>query len=374
MTSEIFPIDLKAQYLSIQPELDAAIARVLASGNFILGTEVEAFEREFAEYCEVAHAIGVDSGTSALQLSLLACGIGAGDEVITVSNTAVATVAAIELTGAKPVLVDLHPQTLTLDPSKLESALTSRARAVLPVHLYGCPADMNPILDIARAHQLFVIEDCAQAHGARYHGKSVGGWGHLSAFSFYPTKNLGAYGDGGAVLTNDPTLAEEVRLIRQYGWRGDHVSEQKGINARLDEMQAAILRVKLCHLDTWNARRRELAALYRTLLIDSDLDLPIEPPGSLHVYHQFVIRHPKRDALQVFLAKQGIHTQIHYPIPIHLQPAYRELKFNDLSVTETIANQILSLPLHPEMTNEMVMSVCNSIMKFHSIIQDRPAS
>lgn len=197
----------------------------------------------------------------------------------------------------------------------------------------------------------------------------MGGRGHLSAFSFYPTKNLGAYSDGGAVLTNDPTLSEQVKWMRQYGWRGGHVSEQKGINARLDEMQAAILRVKLCHLDTWNARRRELAALYRTLLIGSDLDLPIEPPDSLHVYHQFVIRHPKRDSLQAFLAEQGIHTQIHYPIPIHLQPAYLELKANPLPVTESIANQILSLPLYPEMTNDMAMAVCSSIMEFNSSIK-----
>lgn len=367
MNAEIFPIDLKAQYLSIQPEIDTAIARVLASGQFILGAEVDAFEREFAEYCSVDHAVGVDSGTSAIQLSLLACGIGAGDEVITVSNTAVATVAAIELTGAKPVLVDVNPQTLTLDPSKLEAALTTRTRAVLPVHLYGCPADMNPILDFARTHQLFVIEDCAQAHGAKYHGKSVGGWGHLSAFSFYPTKNLGAYGDGGAVLTNDSALAEKVRLLRQYGWRENRISEQKGMNARLDEMQAAILRVKLHYLEKWNDRRRELAALYKSLLADSELILPFEPPDTRHVYHQFVIRHPKRDALKAFLTRHGIHTQIHYPVPVHLQPAYRENNINTLSCTESIANEILSLPLYPEMQDEDVERVCRSIRLFNQL-------
>jgi dTDP-4-amino-4,6-dideoxygalactose transaminase len=362
MMKEIFPIDLKAQTLSIQPEIDVAIARVLASGQFILGVEVEAFEREFAETCGVEHAIGVDSGTSAIQLSLLACGIGAGDEVITVSNTAVATVAAIELTGAKPVLVDVHSQTLTLDPSKLEAALTPRTRAIVPVHLFGCPADLNPILDFARAHGLFVVEDCAQAHGAKYHGKPVGGWGHLAAFSFYPTKNLGAYGDGGAVLTNDSALAERVRLLRQYGWDANRISGQKGMNARLDEMQAAILRVKLRHLEGWNDRRRELAALYQSFLADV-LTLPHEPPETHHVYHQFVVRHPQRDSLRAYLLEHGIHTQIHYPVPIHLQPAYRDLA-TALPVTESAADQILSLPLYPELRNEDVERVCQVVLNF----------
>jgi dTDP-4-amino-4,6-dideoxygalactose transaminase len=362
MPLPIFPIDLKAQTLSIQPEVDAAIARVFASGNFILGAEVEAFEREFAQACGVAHAVGVDSGTSAIQLSLLACGIGAGDEVITVANTAVATVAAIELTGAKPVLVDIDPQTLTLDPSDLESALTPYTRAIVPVYLFGCPADLNPILDFARAHRLFVIEDCAQAHGAKYHGKPVGGRGHLSAFSFYPTKNLGAFGDGGAVLTNDSALAERVRLLRQYGWDANRISQQKGMNARLDEMQAAILRVKLRHLERWNDRRRELAALYKSFLAEV-LTLPVEPPETRHVYHQFVVRHPQRDALRSYLLDHGIHTQIHYPIPIHLQPAYRELAAA-LPVTESAADQILSLPLYPELRNEDVQRVCQVTQMF----------
>jgi dTDP-4-amino-4,6-dideoxygalactose transaminase len=362
MSAEIFPIDLKTQYLSIQPEVDAALARVLASGQFILGVEVEAFEREFAQACGVDYAVGVDSGTSAIQLSLLACGVGAGDEVITVSNTAVATVAAIELTGAKPVLVDVHPQTLTLDPSKLETALTPCTRAVVPVHLFGCPADLKPILDFARVHGLFVVEDCAQAHGAKYHGKSVGGWGHLSAFSFYPTKNLGAYGDGGAVLTNDPALAERVRLLREYGWRGNRISEQKGINARLDEMQAAILRVKLHYLAQWNDRRRELVSLYQSLLADI-LSLLIEPPKTRHAYHQFVVRHPRRDALRTYLREHGIHTQIHYPVPIHVQPAYRSLAV-PLPETESAADQILSLPLYPELRNEDVERVGQTIQMF----------
>jgi dTDP-3-amino-3,4,6-trideoxy-alpha-D-glucose transaminase len=366
VSNEISPINLKAQYLSIQPEIDTAIAKVLVSGQFILGAEVSAFEREFAEYCGVAHAVGVDSGTSAIQLALLACGIGTGDEVITVSHTAVATVAAIEMTGAKPVLVDIDSSCYTLDPSWLAAALTSHTRAILPVHLYGCPADMDPILAFAREHQLFVVEDCAQAHGAQYHGRMVGGWGNLSAFSFYPTKNLGAYGDGGAILTNDPSLAEQVRALRQYGWRENRISEQKGLNARLDEMQAAILRVKLRHLSEWNDRRRELAAHYINLLADSGLTLPVELPETRHVYHQFVIRHPRRDDLRAFLAGHGIHTQIHYPHPVHFQPAYRELGTKSLPITEAIANEILSLPIYPEMEVEDVRNVCRTILLFNN--------
>jgi dTDP-3-amino-3,4,6-trideoxy-alpha-D-glucose transaminase len=363
---EIPAVNLQAQYLAIRPEIDSAIARVLASGQFILGAEVSAFEREFAEYCGVAHAVGVDSGTNAIQLALRACGIGPGDEVITVSQTAVATVAAIELTGARPVLVDIDPSRYTLDPARLPSALTTRTRAILPVHLYGCPADLEPILDFAHAQHLFVIEDCAQAHGAQYHGKPVGGWGHLAAFSFYPTKNLGAYGDGGAVLTNDPALAEQVCLLRQYGWRANRLSAQKGLNARLDELQAAILRVKLRHLETWNERRRELAALYRTLLADTSLVLPIELPATRQVYHQFVIRHRERETLRTYLAEHGIHAQVHYPVPIHLQPAYSNLGLppGSLPVTETVSDEILSLPIYPEIGIDDVKKVCRVLMQF----------
>ncbi len=349
---------------SLQPEIDAAIARVLASGQFILGPEVRAFEREFAAYCGIEHAVGVDSGTSAIQLALLACGIGPGDEVITVSHTAVATVAAIDLTGARPALVDIDPTRFTLDPAKLESALSPRTRAILPVHLYGCPADLEPILAFAREHQLFVIEDCAQAHGARYRGKPVGSWGHLAAFSFYPTKNLGAYGDGGAVLTDDPALAEKVCRLRQYGWNENRLSLQKGLNTRLDELQAAILRVKLRHLDAWNDRRREIAAIYRALLADTGLVLPSEPPEAQHVYHQFVIRHPRRDALREFLAERGIQTQVHYPLPAHLQPAYRDLVPGNLPATEGISAEILSLPIYPELDADSVEYICGGLKKF----------
>jgi dTDP-4-amino-4,6-dideoxygalactose transaminase len=363
---EIPNIDLKAQYLSIQPEIDSAIARVLASGQFILGPEVRAFEHEFADYCGVGHAIGVDSGTSAIQLALLACGIGPGDEVITVSHTAVATVTAIELTGARPILVDIDPSHYTFDPSRLAAALTIHTRAILPVHLYGCPVDMDPILAFAREHQLFVIEDCAQAHGASYRQKKVGSFGQVSAFSFYPTKNLGAYGDGGMVVTNDPELAEKLTMLRQYGWKKRYVSETKGINSRLDEIQAAILQVKLKYLDKWNKRRQSIAGIYNKILSDCDLRLPYTPEHTEHVYHQYVIRSTRRDHLQKFLAERSIHTAIHYPLPIHLQPVFKNLGYGwgDFPNTEILSKEILSLPVYPEMTDSSVETVCDAIKEF----------
>ena len=366
MNIEIPVVDLKAQYLSIQSEIDTAIARVLASGQFILGPEVSAFEREFADYCGVGYAIGVDSGTSAIQLALLACGIGTDDEVITVSHTAVATVTAIELTGARPILVDIDPSRYTLDPSKLVTALTSRTSAILPVHLYGCPADMDPILAFAHEHQLFVIEDCAQAHGAHYHGRPVGGWGDLAAFSFYPTKNLGTYGDGGAVLTNDPDLAKRLSMLRQYGWGKRYISEFKGLNSRLDDIQAAILRVKLGHLDEWNKRRQSLANIYNELLSNCGLDLPDIPQYTEHVYHQYVIRTSQRDHLCAFLADRSIHSAIHYPMPVHLQPAFKNLGYSagTFPNTEKFSGQVLSLPIYPEMTDSSVEIVCRAIKDF----------
>lgn len=360
---EIPTVDLNAQYRSIQPEVDAAIQRVLESGSFILGKEVTAFEQEFAAYCGVAHAVGVNSGTEALQLALLACGVGAGDEVITVSHTAVATVAAIELTGARPILVDIDPRRYTIDPEQIILSITPRTRAIIPVHLYGCPADLDPLLKIANAHNLVLIEDCAQAHGAIYRRQSVGSWGRISAFSFYPTKNLGAYGDGGAVLTNDHSLAERVRMLRQYGWKERHISEIRGLNTRLDDLQAAILRVKLKYLDGWNARRHKLAGLYSQLLTSRNLVLPIEPEYCQHVFHQYVIRHPCRDALRNILKELGISTQVHYPVPIHLQPAFSDLGYHlgSLPVSEHAASQVLSLPLYPEMTEETVAMICKYI-------------
>lgn len=370
-------LDLKAQYQSIRPEIEAAIAGVFARGAFILDEETRAFEREFADFCGVAHAIGVDSGTSALHLALRACGIGPGDEVISVSHTAVATLAAIEMCAARPVLVDIMPQTLTMDPDGLAQALSPRTRAIIPVHLYGCPANLDEILSFAQQHHLFVIEDCAQAHGATWHGKPVGSWGDLSAFSFYPTKNLGAYGDGGAILTRNPDLAQKVRRLRQYGWEQRYISQVKGFNCRLDELQAAILRVKLRHLPEWNAKRKALAAIYHKALAESNYVLPLEPAQAGHVYHQYVIRLKERAELKAYLASHQIQSAIHYPVPVHRQPAYQNLGYpqGSLPVTEKAAEQVLSLPLYPEMSVENVKQVCEKIIEFerhHPVHDNHP--
>lgn len=361
-------IDLRRQLHAIRAELDDAIARVLANGAFILGSEVAAFETEFAEYCGVAHAVGVASGTDALQLALMACGIGAGDEVIAPSHTAVATIAAIEMTGAQPVLADIELTRFGLDPQAVAAAVTDRTCCIIPVHLYGCPVDLNPLLEVARAKNIIVLEDCSQAHGALYRGRRVGGWGDIAAFSFYPTKNLGAMGDGGAVVMNDSQLAEKVRLLRQYGWKERYVSHVRGMNSRLDELQAAILRVKLRHLDEWNTRRCELANLYLDLLSKTNLVLPNQPEDSQHVFHQFVIRHPKRDELQEHLRAQGIHSLAHYPVPVHLQPAYANLSPMDgtLSKSERAAHEVLSLPMFPELTEGEVRRVSQAIHKLLS--------
>jgi len=364
--SEIPIIDLNKQYESIRPELDGAIARVLEKGSFILGVEVAAFEREFAEFCGVSNAVGVASGTEAVQLALMACGVGKNDEVVAPAHTAVATIAAIEATGAHPRLVDVDLARYTLDPRMLQQVVTQRTRAIIPVHLYGCPADMRPILDFAKQKNIFVVEDCSQAHGSSYENLKVGSLSEIAAFSFYPTKNLGAFGDGGAVVTNDPALAEKVRLLRQYGWKEHYISSIKGINSRLDELQAAILRVKLNYLDQWNVRRRKLADLYFELLADTELILPLQPEDSKHVFHQFVVRHPQRDALRAFLKEQGIQTLIHYPAPVHLQPAYANLGYSAGSFpnTELISREILSLPLYPELNEQAVILVCRTIKAF----------
>lgn len=363
-------IDLKKQYESIRPELDDAISRVLAKGSFILGAEVVAFEQEFAEYCEVPYAVGVASGTEALQLALLACGVGENDEVLTTAHTAVATVSAIEATGAHPVLVDIDLNRYALNPNLLAQSITPRTRAIIPVHLYGCPVDMNPVIRFAREKKLFVVEDCSQAHGALYERRKVGSLGDIAAFSFYPTKNLGAFGDGGAVVTDNAELAEKVRLLRQYGWKEHYISSVKGINSRLDELQAGILRVKLRHLDEWNLRRRELANLYYELLAETELVLPALPENSSHVFHQFVIRHPQRDALKNYLKERGIYSLIHYPVPIHLQPAYAELGYSagSLPNTKLASREVLSLPLYPELTEEKIKRVCQNVIDFLSAI------
>lgn len=358
--------DLTRQYQTLRHELDEVFSRVMAGGSYILGEEVKAFEKEFAEYCGTSYAIGVASGTDALILSLLACGVGSGDEVIAPSHTAVATIAAIELVGARPVLVDIDLARYTLAPELVAHAVTERTRAIIPVHLYGCPADMNPILEIAAKKKITVIEDALQAHGASIRGTRVGSLSEIAAFSFYPTKNLGAFGDGGAVVTNDPALAEKVQLLRQYGWKQRYISQIKGMNSRLDELQAGFLRVKLRHLEEWNQRRRHLASLYIDLLSGSDVTLPPQPTDVEPVFHQFVIRHPKRDALRETLWAQGIHTSIHYPHPVHLQPGYVNLGLGrgSLPNSEKAADEVLSLPMYPELTEDEVRRVADACLKF----------
>jgi dTDP-4-amino-4,6-dideoxygalactose transaminase len=349
----------RAQYEAHQAAIDAALRRVLESGRYILGEEVLAFEREFASYLGVRHAVGVGSGTEALHLALAACQIGQGDEVITVAHTAVATVAAIELAGATPVFVDIDPDYFTLDPNQLENAITSRTKAIIPIHLYGQPADLQAILSVAQRYSLRVIEDCAQAHGATYRERRVGSYGDMACFSFYPTKNLGAIGDGGAVTTNDSELADRVRYLREYGWVERNLSTIRGWNSRLDELQAAILRVKLQFLDADNAHRRRIADLYDQLLRDSDLILPQRRVDATHVFHLYVVRSEERDDLVERLRANGVGAMIHYPVPVHLQPAYagRIAGAEDLPHTERVAKEILSLPIYPELTDTEVHKV-----------------
>jgi dTDP-4-amino-4,6-dideoxygalactose transaminase len=360
----------RAQYEAHRVAIEDAIRRVLESGRYILGEEVAAFEREFASYIGVRYAVGVGSGTEALRLALVARGIGEGDEVITVAHTAVATVAAIELAGATPVLVDIEPGYFTLDPGRIEAAITPRTVAIIPVHIYGQPAELEAIISIAERHGLRVIEDCAQAHGATFRGRRVGAWGDLGCFSFYPTKNLGAIGDAGAITTDDPGLADRVRYLREYGWVERNVSSVPGCNSRLDELQAAILRVKLQFLDEDNNRRREIATLYDELLADSDLILPRRRADGTHVFHLYVVRSAARDELLVRLRGNSIEPAIHYPLPVHSQPAYRgRLAAHDLANTERVAREILSLPIYPELTNaevEKVAAACERYCAIHS--------
>ena len=369
------PAGVKANYLAHKDEIDQAIHRVLESGRYILGHEVTAFEQEFAQYIGVHGAVGTASGTDALHLSLRVCGIRRGDAVFTVSHTAVATVAAIELAGAIPVLVDIEPATFNIDPNCLEETIKEYRRrrrspmgagikAIIPVHLYGHPADMPAIMDIASRYDLFVIEDCAQSHGAAIRGRKTGTWGDLAAFSFYPTKNLGALGDGGAVVTNNRKLAERVRLMREYGWRERYISHLQGMNTRLDEIQAAILRVKLRYLDMENARRGQIAKIYNAFLSPTTLILPRLEGHINHVYHQYVVRSNQRDDLRVFLKANSIDTLIHYPVPVHLQPAYQKrvvISPDGLQRTEQVCREILSLPIHPQMTDDQVQGVSEMI-------------
>lgn len=372
------PADPGGNYLAHKEEIDLAVHRVLDSGWYILGREVAGFEEEFAAYIGARYAIGVANGTDALEIALRACGVAAGDAVITVSHTAVATVAAIELTGATPVLVDVDPATFTMDPDRLEETIEELLcngrsgltfKVIIPVHLYGHPADMPAIMDIGKRQGLYVIEDCAQSHGAAIKGRKTGTWGDISTFSFYPTKNLGALGDGGAVVTNDPPLAERARLLREYGWRERYVSHIPGSNSRLDELQAAVLRVKLPYLDAENVRRGELACIYDDSLSSTDLILPRSRPGVDHVYHQYVVRSRHRDDLRSFLKANSVGTLIHYPLPVHLQPAYQGrviIGKGGLRVTEQICREILSLPIHPQMTDEQGQRVSELVADWHS--------
>jgi dTDP-4-amino-4,6-dideoxygalactose transaminase len=325
-----------------------------------LGDEVRAFEQEFAAYLGVSHCVGAGNGTEALHLALAACGIGRGDQVLTVSHTAVATVAAIDLAGAEPGFVDIDPATYTMDPDLLKNRITSKTKAVIPVHLYGNPAPMQEIQEIAKANGLYVIEDCAQAHGATYQGKRVGSFGDMACFSFYPTKNLGALGDGGAVVTNKSKLAEKVRLLREYGWAERYVSHSPGWNSRLDEVQAAILRVKLNHLDLDNSKRIRLAKLYDQGLSGTDIALPAVQKDAVHVYHLYVIRTKERGALQAHLRSKNIGAAVHYPLPVHLQPAYEKYAVR-LPNTELAAGEVLSLPMYPELAENQAQFVVDSI-------------
>lgn len=361
-------VDLKAQYRTIEGEVNAAIAQVLQNADFILGSAVDAFEAEFAAYCDTDYAIGVDSGYSALELILRAYEIGAGDEVIAPANTFVATVLAVSNCGATPVLVDADPVTYNLDPAKIEAAITEKTRAIMPVHLYGQPADMDAVMAIARKHGLRVIEDAAQGHGGYYRGRRVGSLGDAAGFSFYPGKNLGAYGDGGAVTTNDPDLADKIRLLRNLGQRVKYQHEIKGFNRRLDTLQAAVLRVKLPYLDGWNAARRQAAATYAHHLAGLPLVTPACPADIEPVYHLYVIRTQQREMLQQRLKEANIATGLHYPTPIHLQGSYRELGHTagDFPVTEQLAGEILSLPMYPELTADAVAYVAETIEQFVS--------
>jgi dTDP-4-amino-4,6-dideoxygalactose transaminase len=356
-------VDLKAQYGSLRSDVVKAMWDVLEGMDLMLGPNVRAFEAEFAAYCQVQHAIGVASGTDALMLALRACGIGAGDEVITVANTFVATAEAIAMLGAIPVYVDVDPDTYTLDPACLDRAISERTRAIIPVHLYGQMADMDPIMDFARRYGLVVVEDACQAHGAEYKGRRAGSIGDAGAFSFSMSKNLGAYGDGGAVTTNSRAVAEGIRRLRNHGSSAKYEHEEMGVNSRLDELQAAVLRIKLPHLDRWNARRRAHAQTYARLLQDLRVKPPVERCGSSHVYHIYVIQASERERVRRAMVDRGVDTGVHYPIPIHRQAASLGIgrMAGDLRVTEELSEEILSLPMYPELEPEQLSYVASCL-------------
>ena len=364
----LMPADPKASYLAHKDALDLALCEVMESGWYILGPKVRAFEEHFADYLGATHCVGVASGTDAIQLALRAIGVGPGDVVITASHTAVATVSAIDWIGATAVLVDIDPATYTIDPQKVEDTLrrtpSERIKAIVAVHLYGHPADMGALTAIAARHGVTLVEDCAQAHGAMVGERRAGAIGVCGAFSFYPTKNLGAFGDGGAIVTSDAVIAERLRLLQQYGWRERYVSDEAGYNSRLDELQAAILDCKLAWLDDWNERRREIARRYNDGLVSLPLELPVEQPGYRHVYHQYVIRCTDREGLRKHLEARDIRTAILYPMPVHQQPGYRSrvaVGDGGMVITEKIAREILCLPIYPELNDANVERVVNGI-------------
>jgi len=367
-------VDLKQQYLGIKDEVLTATANVFESTQFVLGREVAAFEEEFAAFCGVRHAVAVNSGTSALHLALLAAGVGPGDEVITVPCTFVATVAAVTYTGARPVFVDVDPVTYTMNPQQIEAVITSRTKAILPVHLYGNPAEMDTILKIARRHGLVVIEDAAQAHGAEYKGRRCGSIGDLGCFSFYPGKNLGAYGEGGLVTTNLPECARKIRMLRDWGAEKKYEHVLKGFNYRMEGVQGTILRVKLRYLEQWTESRRAHAQSYSRLLAHTGLTLPTELEGNRHVYHVYGVLTPDRDQLMTSLNAGGIQTGIHYPYPVHLLPAYADLNYKpgDFPVSERIAAEELSLPMFAELTDSQIETVCNAVTEFAAVHAPRP--
>jgi dTDP-4-amino-4,6-dideoxygalactose transaminase len=363
-------LDLGAQLDEIEADVKQAIDRVIAAKAFVLGPSVEQFEEHFAAYCHVRHALGVSSGTAALHLALLACGVGPGDEVITAAHTFIASCWAITYAGARPVLVDVDPETLTIDPHRIPAAVTARTRAIVPVHLYGQPADMDPIMAIARHHHLAVVEDACQAHGARYKGRRVGSIGDIGCFSFYPGKNLGAFGEAGAVVTNDATLAATVRKQRNHGQAQRYHHDVLGFNYRMDGIQAAVLNVKLRHLERWNSRRREHAHAYDALLAACPgLRLTRQRDDSESVYHLYVVRSDRRDALRAYLAEQGIDTGLHYPVPIDRQPAYAELGYapGDFPITEEACATLLSLPMYAELTPHQVAYVAQTVCEFQTV-------
>jgi dTDP-4-amino-4,6-dideoxygalactose transaminase len=358
--------DLSRQYKKYKKEFDSIISGVFEKGSFILGENLKSFEKDFAKYLEANHAIGVANGTDALFLALKAVGIGSGDEVITVSNTAVPTISAIDAAGAKPVFVDIEENTFNIDPSKIESAITSKTKAIIPVHLYGNPCNMGKIANIAARYKLKIIEDCAQSHGAEYKGKKVGTFGDFGAFSFYPSKNLGANGDGGMVVTNNEKLAEKIRLLRNYGFADRYNSTLRGYNSRLDEVQAALLDFKLARLDEWNERRRQIADRYIGELGKLPIMIPSVFPEHKHVFHLFVIRVKARSKFLAFMSASDINIIIHYPTPIHLQPAYEFLNYKkgDFPITEKVSEEIVSLPIYPELEEKEISYIIAKIINY----------